>query len=261
VFRALVRIGALVGVILVAVIIAWRLEYFELGRRERLVAGIHFAQERSWAVPVFVLSYAAAVTLALPTTVLTILGGALFGITNGVVLAWMGAMAGTTVAHTLARSIAKGPIRRLLDNKRMLHSLRQRADLLTLMRLRVLPLAPFGVLDYVAGALGVPLRDILLATGVAILPGTAAYAFAGDRLRAGLADPSITGRRAIVLAALVTLAVTAIALLPWLVGKLRAVASNGTERADDLPALSHTHQGSASQDPPDTAPDDGRAAM
>jgi uncharacterized membrane protein YdjX (TVP38/TMEM64 family) len=219
--RALIRLAILPGVVLVAVIIAWRLGYFELGRREQLIAAIARAQTTQWAVPVYVLSYTLIVGLGLPATVFSIVGGAIFGAMEGLMLAWTGAMVGTVVAHTMARSVGKSAVQRLLGNHKLLRKLRERADVRTLVRLRVLPLAPFAVLDYVAGLAGVSLRTLLLATAIGILPGTAAYTYAGAQARIGLTDPGVAGRRALFIAGLVTIAVTGIAVAPSVVSKLR----------------------------------------
>ena len=160
--RALIRLAILPAIVALAVIIAWRLGYFELGRREQFLAFIRNAETTRWAPAVYVVSYTLIVALSLPATILSILGGAVFGAVEGLMLAWTGAMTGTVVAHTMARSVGKKPVTRLLGNHRLLRKLRQRADVPTLVRLRVLPLAPFAVLDYVAGLAGVSLRTLLL---------------------------------------------------------------------------------------------------
>ncbi len=219
--RALIRLAILPAVVVLAVIVAWRLGYFELGRREQFLAIIRNAETTPWAPAVYVVSYTLIVALGLPATVFSILGGAIFGAVEGLVLAWTGAMVGTVVAHTMARSVGKKPVTRLLGNHRLLRKLRERADVRTLVRLRVLPLAPFGVLDYVAGLAGVSLRTLLLATAIGIVPGTAAYTYAGDQARTGLEDPGAAGRRALFIAGLVTIAVSGIALAPSVVSKLR----------------------------------------
>jgi len=224
-----IRLAILSGTVALALIVARQLGYFELSRREHLIAIIRRAEGTAWAAPLYVASYTLVVALGLPATPFSILGGALFGAAGGLMLAWTGAMIGTIAAHTLARSIGKGALRRLLGRHRLLRKLRDRADVRTLIRLRVLPLAPFAVLDYVAGLAGVSLRTLLLATAIGIVPGTAAYTYAGDRFRVGLEAPGTAGRAPLVVAILVTITVTGIALVPWLIGKLRSTAPAGTE--------------------------------
>src|SRR5450759_2976620 len=224
-----IRLAILSGTVALALIVAWQLGYFELSRREHLIAIIRRAEGTAWAAPLYVTLYTLVVALGLPATPFSILGGALFGTAGGLILACTGAMIGTIAAHTLARSIGKGALHCLLGRHRLLRKLRDRADVRTLIRLRVLPLAPFGVLDYVAGLAGVSLRTLLLATAIEIVPGTAAYTYAGDRFRAGLEAPGTAGRAALVVASLVTITVTGIALVSWLIGKLRSTTPAGTE--------------------------------
>jgi uncharacterized membrane protein YdjX (TVP38/TMEM64 family) len=219
--RALIRLAILPAIIVLAVIIAWRLGYFELVRREQLIAAIGRAETTRWAGPIYVTSYTLVVALGLPATVFSIVGGAIFGAAKGLTLAWTGAMVGTVIAHTMARSVGKSAVQRLFGKHRLLRKLRERADVRTLVRLRVLPLAPFAVLDYVAGLAGVSLRTLLLATAIGILPGTAAYTYAGAQARIGLTEPGAAGRRALFIAGLVTLTVSAIALAPSIASKLR----------------------------------------
>jgi uncharacterized membrane protein YdjX (TVP38/TMEM64 family) len=158
--------------------------------------------------------------LCLPTTVLTIVGGALFGTTRGALYSWSAALIGTIVAHSVARSINTGGMRRLFGQHRIFEMLRTRADIPFLIRMRLMPIAPFGVLDYVAGVAGVPTRTITLATAIGVAPGILAYAFAGDQLRAGIGDPSGGGRNALMIAGVVSVAMVAIAFVPALVTKL-----------------------------------------
>jgi uncharacterized membrane protein YdjX (TVP38/TMEM64 family) len=221
--RAIIRLAIIPSVAAVALLVAWRAGYLDLGRRDQLVAMLQRTGSGGWAAPLYVLAYVAAVVFGLPTTVLSIVGGALFGIGRGLMLAWLGAMAGTIAAHTLARTVGGRPVRRLLGNHSLLQKLGDRADLWSLMRLRVLPLAPFGYLDYAAGLAGVPLRLMLLATAISIVPGMAAYAYAGDRFRAGLEASGAEGRRALLVAGAITVAVSALVLVPWLIGKVKSM--------------------------------------
>lgn len=56
--------------------------------------------------------------------------------------------------------------------------------------LRMLPVAPFLVVNLVAGASQLRLRDFLLGTALGMTPGIVAVAVFSDRLAAALEDPS-----------------------------------------------------------------------
>jgi uncharacterized membrane protein YdjX (TVP38/TMEM64 family) len=219
--RVALRLGVLPALIAVALVIAWRLGYFDLARREELVALIRGGRRTSWAGVLYVAVYVLAATVGLPITVLSIVGGALFGAARGFVLAWIGAMLGTLTAYALARSIGERSTRRFLGRHHLLDRLRKRSDFWALVRLRVLPVAPFAVLDYVAGLLGVSLRALLLASAVGVLPTVAAYTYAGAELVRGLEQAEEARFRAFWIAGAVTLVMICVSLVPAVIRHFR----------------------------------------
>ncbi len=151
---------------------------------ERLQA---LVQSAGWAgVVVFVVGYAFLVLVPTPASVLTILGGALFGVWWGALLACAGALLGALGGFAIGRRLGRSAVDRLL------HGRLQQADqvlahhgLVAVLAVRLLPLFPFTPLNYAAGLLGVRGRDYVLGTVVGIVPGVLAYAAVG----ASGADP------------------------------------------------------------------------
>lgn len=219
--RVALRLALLPGLVTVALVIAWRLGYFDLARRAQLIALVHQARHTAWAPLAYVIAYALVATMGLPITVLSIVGGALFGAARGAVLAWAGAMAGTLIAHTLARSIGQAPVRRFLGRHHLLDRLRKRADFWLLLRLRLVPVGPFAVLDYVAGLLGVSLRLLVLATALGVVPTVVVYTYAGAELVTGLQQPGEVRFRALWIAGAVTVIMICISLVPAAIRQLR----------------------------------------
>lgn len=209
------------GVVAIASILAWRLGYFETERRNQLIAAVGDVRGSPTASAIFIGCWVLAVVLCLPTTVLTIVGGALFGTTRGALYSWSAALIGTVVAHSIAGKFNADAVRRLFGKHHLLETLRSRADVPFLIRMRLMPIAPFGVLDYVAGLAGVPTRTILLATAIGVGPGILAYAFAGDRLRLGIGAPAGEGGNALMIAGVISLCMVAVATVPWVVKKVR----------------------------------------
>lgn len=138
-------------------------------------------ESAGWAgVVVFVLGYAVLVLVPTPASVLTILGGALFGLWWGTLLAWAGALLGATGGFMVGRRLGRPSVDRLLRGRL------QQADavlsdhgLVAVLAVRLLPLFPFTPLNYAAGLLGVRLRDYVVGTAVGIVPGALAYAAVG----------------------------------------------------------------------------------
>ncbi len=144
-------------------------------------------ESAGWAgVAVFVVGYAVLVLVPTPASVLTILGGVLFGVWWGTLLAWSGAVLGAVGGFAIGRRLGRPAVDRLLRGRL------QQADqvlahhgLAAVLAVRLLPLFPFTPLNYASGLLGVRGRDYTLGTAVGIIPGALAYAAVG----ASGADP------------------------------------------------------------------------
>ena len=217
----LLRVLVLPALIVGAIVAAWKLGYFDLDHRQELLQRVERWRNVPGAELVFIAAFSLAVVLCLPITVVTVLGGAVFGGWMGAVLAWTGAEIGTVAAHLLARRIARRPLQRLFGEHRLLRYLRESDTVLALFRLRVIPVAPFGVLDYVAGIANVSLRRLLLATAAGVLPSVVAYAWVGSELLAGLVNESDASRRALWVAGGVSVGMLLVSAIPQLVRRLK----------------------------------------
>jgi uncharacterized membrane protein YdjX (TVP38/TMEM64 family) len=220
------RLLLLPGIVIIASYAAYRLGYFELDRRRELAAFVARNRELPVIQLVYVAGYTLVALLCLPAVVATILGGAFFGWFWGGVLAWCGQIVGTTLTHTLSARLARRPFQRIFGHHRLLQQLRNDVGILGLFRLRVLPIAPFGVFAYVAGIAGLSLTKLLIATAVGMLPSIVAYSYVGTQLMRGLVDPGST-ERALRVAGYVTLAMLAISMLPLLFRKSRGGVDSG----------------------------------
>jgi uncharacterized membrane protein YdjX (TVP38/TMEM64 family) len=165
--------------------------YFKLeslnAHRDALQAFV--AAQEAKALILYVVVYVAAVALSVPGAVfLTVFGGFLFGglmagmatlvaATLGAVIVFM--IASTSLGDVLARRA--GP--RL---ERIVCGFRQDA-FAYLLFLRLVPVFPFWLVNLAPALVGVPLRTFALATLVGIVPGTFAFAFAGEGLDSVLA--------------------------------------------------------------------------
>lgn len=215
------RVAALPVVVIVAVLVAWKLGYFELDRRQRLYDTVQRLRVLPGIEVVYVAAYALAVAICLPAAVATLLGGAIFGAWIGALLAWLGAVAGTVLAHLLARSVARAPLKRLFGEHRLLRQLKDHDDVVALLRLRILPVAPFAVLDYVAGVAGVSLSRLLLATMLGVIPSVVAYTYVGAELLRGIVSKSEASHRALWIAGGVTVLMLLLSVAPRLWQKVR----------------------------------------
>jgi len=101
-----------------------------------------------------------------------------------------------------------------------------RNGLLAVATVRIVPVAPFAVINLVAGSSRIRLRDYMLGTLIGMGPGIAALAFFTDRLRASLRDPGAGTVTVLVVSTLVVVGLL-FGLNRWARG-----AQNGRNLAD-----------------------------
>lgn len=135
-------------------------------------------------VGLFVLIYAGCVALSLPiATLLTLLGGFLFGVWLGLAAVVLGATIGATVLFLIARSSLGDPLRQRagpLYQKVASHMQTNAVGYLLFMRL--VPLFPFFLVNIVPAFFGMGVLAYALTTLIGIIPGTFVFVNLGQQL-------------------------------------------------------------------------------
>lgn len=134
-----------------------------------------------WAAPVLYAALYAGLTLTpTPATALSIAAGLLFGLPTGLAVVMTGALLGASTAFGLSRTLGRQAVTRL-DSQRLrrLDELLRRHGLLAVIGVRLLPLLPFGPLNYACGLTNVGARHYLLGTAIGILPAALAFVTIG----------------------------------------------------------------------------------
>ena len=134
----------------------------------------------------FTAFYALVVAFSVPgALVLTLLGGYLFGIWLGALLAVLGATAGATAVFLAARTAFGDFLRaRAGPALRKMEAGFRESALCYLLVLRLVPLFPFFLVNLAAAFLGVPLATYVAATLIGIVPGSVVYSSVGAGLGA-----------------------------------------------------------------------------
>jgi uncharacterized membrane protein YdjX (TVP38/TMEM64 family) len=128
--------------------------------------------------------YVAVAGLSVPVGwVLTVAGGALFGLVWGLVLVSFASTAGATLALLASRYVFRDLARRKLGRwlDRFDRGLRRDGALYVIL-LRLTPLVPFFVINAGLGLTALPVRTFWWASQLGMLPMTALYAYAGTVL-------------------------------------------------------------------------------
>ena len=178
---------------------------------------------------IYTVLYTLAVPLLVPGSLLSLAAGALFGIVPGLLVVFTGSTLGSSLAFLIARYGARPWVQRAALSYPRFAAIDRAvatdgARLVFLLRLT--PLVPFTLLNYLLGITSLRYRD-LLAAAPGTLPGTCLYVYYGHvigdvtAVAAGVVPPHGPLQYA-----LLTLGVGAAALVAWRVSRLaqRALA-------------------------------------
>jgi uncharacterized membrane protein YdjX (TVP38/TMEM64 family) len=176
------------------------------------------AQAGNTAPLLFIGGYALATVLFLPGSILTIAGGALFGPVAGTLYSLTGAALGATLSFLAARHLASDWVARRTGG-RLAEFVRgvEAEGWRFVAFVRLVPLLPFNALNYALGLTRIPLRQYVVASYLAMLPGAAAYTYLGYAGREAFAGSDVLLRHGLVALALLAAAL----FLPRLAHRLR----------------------------------------
>ena len=131
---------------------------------------------------VFVAAYIIVTIAFLPASIVTLGAGFVFGVIQGSILVFIGAMLGATAAFLIGRFIARDWIAKKVADNRFFSALDGAiADegLKLVFLIRLSPAFPFNLLNYALGLTRVSLKDYILGT-TGIIPGTIMYVYLGS---------------------------------------------------------------------------------
>ena len=173
--------------------------------------------EASWAVPLAVLgAFVVGSLAAVPITLLIIAAGIIFGPLYGFIYAMAGTELSAIVTYFIGEQLGRETLRRWAGSR--IHRVSERLGrrgLLTVILVRLVPVAPFTVVNLVAGASHIRFRDFALGSPLGIAPGVVALTVLSDRIVAAVQAPNPLSF--VVLAmVLLLLALGAFALHRWL---------------------------------------------
>ncbi len=210
---SLARPITLFSVLLVLLILA---RVFNLGSRVGELR-IWILSLGSWGLLVYISIYIAAVILAVPGSVITIMGGVLFGSVRGVVAVSIASTIGASLAFLISRHIARDSVaRRFEANARFqsLDRLTKDHGAIVVAITRLVPLFPFNLLNYGFGLTKVPFWTYVFWSWLCMLPGTVLYVVGSDAVTTAIAQKKVPWP-------LVIVVVLALALILALVRKAR----------------------------------------
>jgi phospholipase D1/2 len=175
-----------------AVTLAWRFTGLaEIASPERIGSFLAAARGEPWGVALVLAAFLVGGAIAFPVNILILATAAAFGPWLGALYSAVGSMASALIMYFVGSRFGREALMRLLGERarRALQAVRQRG-VLAVVTLRVVPVAPFTVINLAAGASAIGFADFLLGSLIGMLPGLALMSFLGDRIMSVFSDPS-----------------------------------------------------------------------
>ena len=174
----------------------------------------HFG--RAFGPVAAVCGFALALVVAIPLVFLTLVALVAYGPVAGFACTMSGALLGAACSYGIGLFLGREVLQRLGGERvnRLSRRLARRGVLAVIV-VRMVPVAPFAVVNMVAGASHIRLRDLVLGTAIGITPGTLAMTVFIDQITEALRHPTPMTFMLVALTVLL-IAVGAWALQRWL---------------------------------------------
>jgi phosphatidylserine/phosphatidylglycerophosphate/cardiolipin synthase-like enzyme/uncharacterized membrane protein YdjX (TVP38/TMEM64 family) len=204
---------------LVALAAVWRYTPLAVwASAEQVEQWAHDFSANAWAPLLVIAAYTPASLVLFPRSLITLFAVIAFGAVLGFVYAFSGILLAALATYLLGLRLDRGAIRRIAGSRlnRLSQIMRERG-LLAMTAVRLVPLAPFSVVNMVAGAIRIRLWQFMLGSALGILPGTLVATIFGDQVAAGLRDPR-TVNVWLIVAAMLVLGIGTLIVRRWLFG-------------------------------------------
>jgi phospholipase D1/2 len=210
--RRLMR-SAIFLLMLVGLAAAWRWtalgHWFDVAT---LVEWIEPLRDNPLAPLVVLGAYLVGGLVVAPITVMIIATAIAFGPLLGFTYSLLGCLLSAMLSYAIGSLLGRDAIQRLAGAQlsRLSHKI-ARHGLTAILLVRIVPVAPFTVINVIAGASHVRVRDFVLGTFLGMFPGLVVMTLFGDRLDDAIRDPKAES-----FMILVALVVVIVVLTVWL---------------------------------------------
>ena len=180
-------IGA--GLVILALALAW--QFVPLAKPDVVKAELAALAGNPLAPVIIIGVFVVLGSLMFPVTVLIAATAAAFGPWFGFTYALIGAMASALATYGVGALVGKNTLRDLLGPK--LNRVRQRVakrGVVAVAAIRMVPIAPFAVINLAAGASAIPVFDYMIGTFIGMLPGMIMISAVGNQFARILTSPT-----------------------------------------------------------------------
>ena len=186
-------IGVAILLVLCAVAAAWKwTPLADLIRVDR-VAGWAASLRQYPARHLFLVgAYVIGSLLLLPITLLILVTGIVLGPALGTLYSFLGCLAGALATYAVGRILGQDFVRKMAGSKwKGIERKIDQSGIIAVATLRLLPVAPFTVVNIVSGAFKVPLRDYILGSLLGLAPGILITNLFAHQFESAIRNPGI----------------------------------------------------------------------
>lgn len=227
--RGLGGMGKFLALILLALLMFWMVQFGPLKQvvdLESLRALFLRIAQEPWAPVVYVLSFAVGLSIALPASPFILVGGIIFGVWPGALMAWLGAVGGAGLAFLVGRTLGRPFVLQLMGPRfQKLDAAVAHHGFWAIFTMRLIPVVPFNLSNFAAGVTGVRFGSYLLATGLAMAPGLTITTYFAQALWEGTGREAAYGQLATATALML-----AFSAVPWIYKAWKGAAARRASR-------------------------------
>lgn len=139
-----------------------------------------------WGPLVLAVVYIPLTVLAVPASILTVGGGYLFGLPIGFIADSIGSTIGCTAAFLVGKTIGRSYVASKLNDYPQFQAVSiatRRSGLKIVFLLRLVPLLPFNMLNYLLSVTPVSIGEYILASWIGMMPITFAFVYVGTTIK------------------------------------------------------------------------------
>ncbi len=134
-----------------------------------------------WAPIIYIIIYTVATILVLPSTALNLTGGAIFGPWIGTLWTSVAAIIAAIIAFCYSRTVGREWISQKLAGRwQAMDAEMHQGGLFYMFAIRLLPIIPYGLVNFAAGLTSVSFKDYLLGTVLGTVPGVLPFVMLGS---------------------------------------------------------------------------------
>ncbi|MGB5713149.1 MAG: TVP38/TMEM64 family protein [Waterburya sp.] len=148
-------------------------------------------QYEGYVEVLFISIYTVLTVIGVPGTILTIVGGCLFGIWYGTLISIISATLGALCAFWAARYLFRDSAQRRFSQSKRLSTFQTavlKQPFYFVLTTRLIPISPFNLVNYLFGLTSINWLDYASATFVGIIPGSFAYSWIGKSGEMAMAE-------------------------------------------------------------------------